>query len=482
MINKNPDFYISILRNSAVRFGRAPKFKSDVLNDLSKVLNAREIALLEETMAKLLLKPVLWRVLKYSLSRRGLKTANGHCELLQLLASFEKLIFMTGNISPIATLVPGAAGFTFNDGPLIWNKKYKLSRFVYMHKDGGSDIVLETPKSVYVLYMHNPIGLYILYFLFRGASPAEISFDLADDTSQIAPLFQLLLIGGFIDPLVDGDNTTEELDQALIQWEFHDLLFHARTRLGRHNHPIGSHKPFIGKILPQPAVKPIKSRCQKVRLYKPKISKSPYRDATFTRIFESRRSLRSFGANPISLKSLGEFLYRSARIRSRVTRKEYGQITSRPYPNSGALYEVEIYLAINKCRGLERGLYYYDALNHRLIRISKPVHDFERVLEESKVSCSLKDKPQVLVILASRFQRISWKYQGIAYALMLKNVGALLATTQLVATAMGLAHCPIGTGNSDRFSRLTGCSYYEESSIGEFVLGSREVLEPGRYK
>ncbi len=42
----------------------------------------------------------------------------------------------------------------------------------------------------------------------------------------------------------------------------------------------------------------------------------------------------------------------------------------------------------------------------------------------------------------------------------------------LVATAMNLAPCALGSGNSDFFTRAAGIDYYEESSVGEFTLGS----------
>jgi SagB-type dehydrogenase family enzyme len=80
--------------------------------------------------------------------------------------------------------------------------------------------------------------------------------------------------------------------------------------------------------------------------------------------------------------------------------------------------------------------------------------------------------PQVLIIVAARFQRLTWKYESLAYALMLKHVGVLYQTMYLVATAMNLAPCGLGGGNSDLFAKVVGCDYYAETSIGEFALGS----------
>jgi SagB-type dehydrogenase family enzyme len=80
-----------------------------------------------------------------------------------------------------------------------------------------------------------------------------------------------------------------------------------------------------------------------------------------------------------------------------------------------------------------------------------------------------------LITLAARFQRVSWKYQSIAYALILKNVGVIYSTMYLVATAMDLAPCALGTGDSDYFTKLSGTDYLQETSVGEFILGSKPI-------
>ena len=80
--------------------------------------------------------------------------------------------------------------------------------------------------------------------------------------------------------------------------------------------------------------------------------------------------------------------------------------------------------------------------------------------------------PQVLLVITARFQRIQWKYQSMAYALILKNVGALYQTMYLVATAMGLAPTALGGGHSDLFATAAGLDYLAETSVGEFMLGS----------
>jgi hypothetical protein len=45
----------------------------------------------------------------------------------------------------------------------------------------------------------------------------------------------------------------------------------------------------------------------------------------------------------------------------------------------------------------------------------------------------------------------------------------------LVATAMNLAPCALGAGDPELFARLIGSDFHEETSVGEFLLGSRRA-------
>jgi len=78
-----------------------------------------------------------------------------------------------------------------------------------------------------------------------------------------------------------------------------------------------------------------------------------------------------------------------------------------------------------------------------------------------------------LLIVTARCARVSWKYEGIAYSLILKNVGVLFQTMYLVATAMRMKPCAIGAGNARLFEQATGIEGLSEASVGEFVLTGR---------
>jgi SagB-type dehydrogenase family enzyme len=119
-------------------------------------------------------------------------------------------------------------------------------------------------------------------------------------------------------------------------------------------------------------------------------------------------------------------------------------------------------------------LYCYDPLAHRLGQRAGRTAEVERLLSlAAQAAGMVPEQLQVLLILAARLPRVAWKYTGLAYALVLKHVGVLFQTLYLAATAMNLAPCALGSGDSDLFARAAGLNYYAETSVGEFLLGSR---------
>jgi len=143
----------------------------------------------------------------------------------------------------------------------------------------------------------------------------------------------------------------------------------------------------------------------------------------------------------------------------------------RPYPSAGASYELELYLAVDKCEGLVPGFYHYDAGVHALVLIGARTQEFEALLMGARFAMDAPAVPQILITIAARFGRISWKYSSLAYALILKDVGVLTQTLYLMATDLGLGGCAIGSTNIDLFAKMTGIEFHVEGPVGQFALG-----------
>ena len=285
---------------------------------------------------------------------------------------------------------------------------------------------------------------------------------------------------GFLDdgPSDDG-NTTE----TLRQWEPHDLAFHFHSRRGFHFDPFGGIFPFIGEIEPLSAIRPSWAG-EAVPLER---APEGVNSQALSEVVLKRRSERLYSeGSAVTLRELGIFLDRVASIRSteRVAVFNYQgrtagmEISRRPYPNGGASYELEIYPVIDVCHGLDRGIYHYDAAQHMLIKIGDWSDRISRMMRDATLSTAGVATPQILFAITARFSRVMWKYKAIAYAVILRNTGALYQTMYLTATDMGLSPCGLGSGDSALFADVTGLDPIVEGTVGEFILGGRPAEAP----
>lgn len=274
--------------------------------------------------------------------------------------------------------------------------------------------------------------------------------------------------------LVVKPGGAEDTDLRRCQWSPHELWFHEHSRIGLHQQPqpVGATFWAQGRFEP-PAAHRGAHPGPAVPLPVPDPEAVRAADPPFTDVAQARRSLREHDDRaPLRLAQLAEFLHRAGAVRATLPGAGGEQI-DRVVPGAGAAHELEFYLVVRAVTGLSPGLYHYEAHEHRLRRVAVETAPVRRLLADARAGAEMNRPPQVLIVLAARFARLMWKYQAVSYALVLKDVGVLLHHMYLVATAMRLAPCALGTGDSAAFAEATGLDPLEECSVGEFVLGSR---------
>ena len=351
-----------------------------------------------------------------------------------------------------------------------------LSRFAYMRRR-GNEMVLELPRAGALFKICDAKIAAALAML---STPQPIKRLLRQDGFPGDELLALLIdcqILFKVDPARDSGLRSAEGDDNLVVWDFHDLLFHARSMEGRHANPTGGVYPHAGVMSPPPAVRP-RWPGKKIDLRKLSAAHSQAISPA-AKLFRERHSTRSFDdQRPITLAELSRFLDSTARVQSKGSSSvDLGDggpemaYAARPYPSAGASWELELYLAVDKCEGLARGFYHYDAGAHALVPIGVRAQELEALLTGAEFAMGAPAAPQILITIAARFGRISWKYSSIAYALILKDVGVLIQTLYLMATDMGLGGCAIGSANIDLFAKMTGIEFHVEGPVGQFALG-----------
>jgi SagB-type dehydrogenase family enzyme len=377
--------------------------------------------------------------------------------------------------APFASLQPLTTYFRYEEDKAKKDARYVISKFAYSRNDGG-EMTLNSPLSYAKTTLRHAGAQAALYRMIRPCTSQQLAETVSELEEESALTFMNFLANsGSLQEIDDQGQTLEDNDPALGQWAFHDLLFHANNRMGRHADPYGGTFHFVNKFDPLPAVKEPMSD-EIIPLFKPDMEHLKKEEASFSQIQEIRQSIREYGETPIHVNQLGEFLYRSARIKKFV---EQAGVSWRPSPGGGAIHELEIYPVVNQCQGLPYGVYHYNPLEHYLSRVTTAPEPLVKWLVDfAGMAGRLEQSPQVLFVFTARFQRIQIKYQSVCYSVMLKDVGCLMQTMYLVATAMGLAPCALGGGDSDLFANIVGLDYYAETSVGEFLLGSGPAVRP----
>lgn len=351
-----------------------------------------------------------------------------------------------------------------------------LSRFAYMRRR-GNDLVLESPRASALFKICDPKVATLIAIL---AEPQKIRKLRRQDGFPGIGLLALMAdcqILFRVDAAGDNGLRPREGDSNLVLWDFHDLLFYTRSTAGRHANPLGGLYRYADITPPLPAVRP---RWPGKTIDLREFSAAPAQAASpIPRLLRERHSTRVFDDHhPITLAELSQFLDSTARVLS--ISKAGGDLSNggpaigyakRPYPSAGSSYELELYLAVDRCEGLARGFYHYDAGGHALSLIDVRPHDLEALLGESEFAMGVPTAPQVLITIAARFGRVSWKYSSIAYALILKDVGVLIQTFYIAATGMGLGGCATGIANIDLFAKMTGIAFHIEGPVGQFAMG-----------
>jgi SagB-type dehydrogenase family enzyme len=384
----------------------------------------------------------------------------------------------------LAVVEPQMADYWPDVAKLESSDTVVLSRFAYLRRR-GSEMVLESPRAGALIRIIDPAIAAMLNTL---ATPQPVG-----SLRQLAGFPGDELLGLMVNcailfkPRKAGDDgrRASEGDENLVMWDFHDLLFHARSAEGRQANPVGGLYPYVDRIAPPPAIRPSwpgERIDLKAALTAPAETVSPA-----ARLFRSRTSVRDYDDQyPITLAELSLFLDGAARVLSRwespLDLDDGGDgpmldYTRRPYPSGGSAYELELYLTVANCDGLSNGLYHYDADAHALTPIPSRSERLDAMLDSAQYAMGADTRPQILLTITSRFARLGWKYAAIAYALTLKDVGALMQTLYLMAADMGLGGCAVGTSNIDLFEKATGLPFHVEGPVGQFTLGRPIVAD-----
>lgn len=167
---------------------------------------------------------------------------------------------------------------------------------------------------------------------------------------------------------------------------------------------------------------------------------------SFEEALIKRKTVRSFRPDPLKLEELSQLVWSTNGLVD-----PYGR---RVIPSAGALYPMEIYVAVGErgVEGLEKGVYWYLPEEHAL-KLLKP-EDVRRELSEASLWQTWMAQAPVMVVLAAEYARTTSKYRERGYRYVLMEIGHSAQNLFLQAVSLGLGAGIVGAFYDEEVKRI----------------------------
>lgn len=223
------------------------------------------------------------------------------------------------------------------------------------------------------------------------------------------------------------------------------------------------------KELAQPAVQ--KSSLSSI----PLIDLVPIQDMNLgeTSVFEAlkhRKTRRVFSNEPLSLEELSFLLWSVQGVKKIVNK---GYATLRTVPSAGARHSFETYIAVSKVEGLEKGIYRYLPLEHKLSFLFS-VEDLQGKLDEAVFNQRFVGKSAVTFIWTTIPYRMEWRYDIASPKLIALDAGHVCENLYLSAECINAGVCAVAAYDQEKIDNLINVDGNEEFTIYLAAVGKAE--------
>ncbi|MFZ5432243.1 MAG: SagB/ThcOx family dehydrogenase [Calditrichota bacterium] len=167
-------------------------------------------------------------------------------------------------------------------------------------------------------------------------------------------------------------------------------------------------------------------------------------------VLDERRSVREFSSDSLTLSELGQLLWAAQGITS-----DNGWRTA---PSAGALYPLDVYIAVKRVAGLTSGVYRYipglpDEHWLELVREGDPSPDLNHACGQACIA-----EGAVGIIIVAIAERTAKRYGERAERYAILEAGHAAQNVLLQAEARDLGAVPVGAFHDELIQELTGSS------------------------
>lgn len=198
-------------------------------------------------------------------------------------------------------------------------------------------------------------------------------------------------------------------------------------------------------------------------------------EADMFQLIQNRRSLREYRDYPISINELYYLLHYAYGVTARMQAQSInGTWAYRAVPSAGALYPLEIYVAVLNGQ-LPHGLYHYrpDRNGIEQVKEGEFYEDLkDRIKAEPYINLS---KASAIIFITGVYERVLVKYGDRGYRFILQEAGFVAQNMSLTANAIGLGSCMAGSFLDDQVDEFLGNPHPGESILNVLVVGKENA-------
>lgn len=184
-------------------------------------------------------------------------------------------------------------------------------------------------------------------------------------------------------------------------------------------------------------------------------------------VLASRRSVRHYGAKPMTMNALSQLLWSAHGTTSRA-----GQRELRNAPSAGACYPIETYVVVNSVKTLEPGLYRYHPEDHALTLIR--AGDVGSEVAKAALGQTMCRQASVTFLWSAVLPRTTGRYGERGRRYVLLDAGHVGQNTYLAAASLGCGCCAIGAFDDDAMNRVVGVDGKIETTVYGAAVGPLE--------
>ena len=251
--------------------------------------------------------------------------------------------------------------------------------------------------------------------------------------------------------------TNRDLDAT---WKYHNGTKHSYMSVRVHPHFLDwDNRPLLFKIYPTLEVMRLPKDFRQTGV------------AALSAI--SSAGIAAKGEQIPTLEDLAQFLFFSAGV-TKSKKIPGGETFFRAAACTGALYEIELYIACQDLPGLAAGVYHFGAAEFGLRQLREG--DYRRhIVEATTIDSSVANAP-VIVICTGTYWRNAWKYRSRSYRHFGWDNGTILANALAVGSALGLPARLVMGFSDDRVNSLLGLDTQKEVAFSMLALGHSSSL------